>query len=253
MEDADVRSALTAYVTEDEPPIGLSGEAVLAAARASRRRQLTTGVVAAVVVVLALGLAIVVLPRQSEPAGPTCPSASPSETRGQIIDRLSCVISRAVRSLLPADTRFERLTIPGETPPADPFHLIGDEMGTSPREAFFHLGVRVTDSRGTGSVYVLMMPAENAGFSRCSPPNPGELTCAEEQLPQGGLRLVSDRLSGAFSYRATLAGPDARVQFWSNNSGVLEQKDVRLPEQRPEPLLSAAQVRQLALTPGLGL
>jgi hypothetical protein len=42
------------------------------------------------------------------------------------------------------------------------------------------------------------------------------------------------------------------LEFWSNNSGVLAQKDVRLPVQRPEPTLNAAQVRGLALTPGLG-
>ena len=56
----DVRSALTAYVTEGEPPIGLTGDEVLAAARLSRRRYLLTGAVALAVVVLALGLAVVV-------------------------------------------------------------------------------------------------------------------------------------------------------------------------------------------------
>jgi len=245
----DVRTALTAYVTEDEPPLGLSGDAVLSAARRSRRQHLLTGVVALAVVVLALGLAVVVLPHRGSVAGPTCPTVS--DTRTAIVDRLSCVVGNAVRALLPADARLERLTIPGETPPSDVFHLIADPVGDAPREALFHLGVRVTDERGSGSVYVLMLPSGTAGTPRCGRLTTPELRCGIEQLPEGGLMLTTDRSSGALSYRASLSAPWGYVQVWSNNSGVLEQKDVRLPEQRPEPVLTPDQVRRLALTPGL--
>lgn len=245
----DVRSALTAYVTEGEPPIGLSGPEVLSAARRSRRQHLRTGVVAIVVVVLALGLAVVALPHRDPVAVPACPTAT--DTRAAIVDRLSCVVGNAVRSLLPADARVERLTMPGETPPADPFHLIADPMGDAPREALFHLGVRVTDARGAGSVYVLMLPAGASGTPRCGRAATAEIRCGVEQLPEGGLMLTTDRASGALSFRAALSAPWGYLQVWSNNSGVLEQKDVRLPEQRPEPVLTAAQVRQLALTPEL--
>ncbi|MGK3205534.1 hypothetical protein [Amycolatopsis sp. MEPSY49] len=245
----DVRSALTAYVTEGEPPLGLSGEAVLSAARLSRRRHLLTGAAALVVVVLALGLAVVVLPHRDQVAGPPCPTAV--NTRSALVDRLSCVVGKAVRSLLPSDVRITRLTIPGETPPSDPFRLIADPMGGAPREALFHLGVRVTDASGSGSVYVLMYPAPNSAVPRCGRPEVVEISCGVEQLPAGGLMLTTDRTSGALSYRAALSAPWGYVVFWSNNSGVLEQKDVRLPEQRPEPVLTEAQVRELALTPGL--
>ena len=72
----DVRAALTAYVTEGDPPVGLSGDAVLSAARLSRRRHLLTGAVALFVVVLALGLAVVALPHRDPVAGRPCPTAS---------------------------------------------------------------------------------------------------------------------------------------------------------------------------------
>ncbi|MDQ7809284.1 hypothetical protein Q5425_36635 [Amycolatopsis sp. A133] len=212
----EVRSLLTAYVTEDEPPIGLSGAAVLAAARRSRRQHLLTAVVAVAVIVPALGLAVVVLPRRGEVANAPCPAAS--DTRAALVDRLSCVVGRAVRSLLPPDAQITRLTIPGETPPADPFHLIADPAGDAPRDALVHMGVRVTDSRGSGSVYLLIVPSRNSGGPPCE--ERGEILCRTEPAPQGLLWL------------STLRSGD-------------------MPRQRPEPTLTLEQVRQPALTPGL--
>jgi hypothetical protein len=243
----DVRSALAAYVTEDEPPIGLSGVAVLAEARSARRRYLLTGAAALTVVVLALGLAVVVLPHRGEVANRPCPSAS--DTRAQITDRLSCLIGNAVRSMLGPDVRISRLTIPGETPPADPFHLIADPAGDAPRDALFHLGVRVTDDRGTGSVYALIVPSSNSGGPPCDEPE--EILCRREPTPRGLLWLSTLRSGDVLTHRVALAAPAAVVQFSSNNSGTLERAGVRLPGQRPEPVLTLAQVRQLALTPGL--
>ncbi|GLY41701.1 hypothetical protein Amsp01_077240 [Amycolatopsis sp. NBRC 101858] len=242
----DVRTALAAYVTEGEPPLGLSGDAVLSAARLSRRRHLLTGAVALAVVVLALGLAVVVLPHRAEVANRPCPTAS--DTRGALVDRLSCVVGNAVRSLLSPDAQISRLTIPGETPPEDPFHLVADAIGPAPEQALFHMGVRVTDEQGTGSVYVLIVPGGRGG-----PPcgEPGEITCNTEPTPQGVMWSSSLHTGDAVKNRVSLAGPEAQVQFWSTDSGVLEQTGVRLPKQRPEPTLTLEQVRQLALTPGL--
>ncbi|RSM37403.1 hypothetical protein DMA12_36885 [Amycolatopsis balhimycina DSM 5908] len=246
----DVRSVLTAYVTEGEPPIGLSGEEVLSAARLSRRRYLLTGAAALAVVVLALTLAVVVLPHRGQVAGAPCPTAS--DTRAALVDRLSCVVGRAVRALLSPDAQITRLTIPGETPPDDPFHLIADPAGDSPRprDALFHMGVRVTDAQGTGSVYILIVPSANSGGPPCEEPE--EIVCRTEPTPQGLLWLSTLRSGDVLTHRVALAAPDAVVQFWSNNSGVLQQMGVRLPKQRPEPTLTLDQVRQLALTPGLG-
>ncbi|RSD21827.1 hypothetical protein [Amycolatopsis eburnea] len=242
----EVRTLLAAYVTEGEPPLGLSGDTVLAAARASRRRHLLTGAAALAVAVLALALAVVVLPHRGQVADVPCPTAS--DTREALVDRLSCVVGRAVRALLPADARITRLTIPGETPPADPFHLIADPAGDAPREALFHLGVRVTDAAGSGAVYVLMLPG-NAGGPPCG--EVGEVSCRSEQTSAGLLTLSTLRAGDVVTHRVTLSGRGSLVQFWSNNSGVLQQSGVRLPGQRPEPTLTAAQVRLLALTPRL--
>ncbi|WP_370970781.1 hypothetical protein [Amycolatopsis sp. cg9] len=242
----DVRSLLTTYVTEDEPPIGLSGDGVLAAARASRRRHLLTGAAALAVAVLALVLTVVVLPDRGSVANVPCPTAS--DTREALVDRLSCVVGRAVRSLLPAEAQITRLTIPGEIPPADPFHLIADPAGDAPREALFHMGVRVTDAAGSGSVYVLMLPG-NAGGPPCGEPE--EVSCRTEPTPRGVMWLSTLRSGDVTTHRVALAGAGFLVQFWSNDSGVLQQSGVRLPKQREEPTLTPAQVRRLALTPGL--
>lgn len=242
----DVRAALTAYVTEGEPPIGLSGDAVLAAARRSRRRNLLTGAAALAVVILALGLAVVLLPHESEVGGRPCPPASDSDTRAQITDRLSCVVGNAVRSLLGPDARISRLAGPAEP---DPFRLTADPAGDAPRDALFHLGVRVTDARGTGSVYVLIVPGDTGGPA-CH--QPGEISCTVEPTAQGVLWLATLRSGDVVTHRASLSAPGVFVQFSSTNSGVPEGVDVRAPAQRPEPTLTLDQVRRLVLTPGLG-
>ncbi|MFJ1761751.1 hypothetical protein ACIOD2_15625 [Amycolatopsis sp. NPDC088138] len=253
MEDLDVRSALTAYVTEGEPPIGLDGDTILARGRRSRRTRLLVASASVLVVLLALGAAVIALPRQGEIAGPACPSASAGETREQIVDRLSCVVGNAVRSMLPPGAKVERLTIPGETPPADPFHLVADAVGDTPREAVFHMGVRVTDERGSGSVYFTALLGDGGfAMARCGTGVPDQVSCEVEQLKEGGLRKVTESANGVLTYRASLVAPGANIEFSANNSGVLVQKGVRVPVQRPEPALNAAQVRGLALTPGLG-
>ncbi|MER6799933.1 hypothetical protein, partial [Amycolatopsis mediterranei] len=188
-----------------------------------------------------------VLPHRGEVANAPCPTAS--DTRAALVDRLSCVVGRAVRSLLPPDAQITRLTIPGETPPADPFHLIADPAGDAPRDALFHMGVRVTDARGSGSVYILTVPSANSGGPPCEEPE--EILCRKEPTPQGLLWLSTLRSGDILTHRVALATPDAVVQFWSNNSGVLERAGVGLPKQRPEPTLTLEQVRELALTPGL--
>lgn len=244
----DVRTALTAYVTEGEPPIGLSAAEVLAAARLSRRRYLLTGAAALFVVVLALGLAVVVLPHRGPVASRPCPTAS--DTREALVDRLSCVIGNAVRALLPADAQVSRLPMPGEAPADDPFHLTTDPAGDAPRDALFHAGVRVTDARGTGSVSVLLVPSSNSGGPPCSNDS-DEIACRVEPTPQGVLWLSTLRSGDVVTHRVALSAPAAQVQFTSNNSGVPDRMGVHLPKQRPEPALTLAQVRQLALTPGL--
>ncbi|MGW3958777.1 hypothetical protein ACWED2_03075 [Amycolatopsis sp. NPDC005003] len=241
----DIRSVLTTYVTEGEPPIGLSGEEVLSAARLSRRRHLLTGAVAVGVVVLALGLAVVVLPRRAEVADPPCPATS--NTRTAITDRLSCVLEHALRPLLPPDARISRF---GDDGPADPFAFEADPIGEAPREATFRAGVRVTDARGTGSVSVILYSTPNSVTPSCSPDD-DLISCSVEHLPEGTLQLTTDQATGALTHRAALSAPWGYVGVSSNDTGEPERKDLQTPSQRPEPTLTLDQVRRVALTPGL--
>ncbi|MFB9686300.1 hypothetical protein [Amycolatopsis plumensis] len=232
----DVRSALTAYVTEGEPPLGLCGEAVLTAARRSRRQHLLTGAVAVCVVVLALGLAVVVLPSRTLVAGPTCP---PGSTREALAERLSCVLEHALRPLLSPDARLS----PGS------FAVVADPVGTAPREADFRTDIRVTDARGTGSVSVVLYPTPNSATPSCVE---GEwISCSVERLPEGVLQLTTDQSTGALVHRAALSAPWGYVAVSSSDSGEPERKDLQTPSQRPEPVLTLEQVRKVVLTPGL--
>ncbi|MEU0533515.1 hypothetical protein [Amycolatopsis tolypomycina] len=232
----DVRSLLTAYVTEDEPPLGLDGDRVLAAARRSRRQHLLTGAAAVAVVVLALGLAVVVLPNRGPVAGPSCPSGS---TREALVERLSCVVAGAVRPLLAPDARLS----PGS------FAVVADPVGDAPREADFRTHVRVTDARGTGSVTVVLYPTPNSATPSCVPDD--LISCSVERLPQGTLQLTTDQSTGALVHRAALSAPWGYVAVSSSDSGEPERKDLHTPSQRPEPTLTLDQVRQVALTPEL--
>ena len=240
----DVRSLLTAYVTQDEPPIALSGDAVLAAARRSRRQHLLTGVVAVCVVVLALGLAVVVLPQRGPVAGPSCPSGS---SRSALVERLSCVVGHAVRALLPPDARVSRL---GSEGPSDPFTVVADPVSEIPREAIFRTDIRVTDARGSGSVSVVLYPTPNSVRPSCFPDD-DLISCSVEQVPEGTLQLTSSQSTGALTHQAALSAPWGYVRVFSSDSGEPERKDLQTPSQRPEPVLTPAQVRELALTPGL--
>ena len=257
MEDLDIRSALSSYVTEDEPPIGLSGDAVLAAARRLRRRRLVAAAGgSAVVLVTAVTLAVggpgqqappVGGPGQPPVAGTACAVKSASETPEQVRARLTCVIGDAVRSRLSPSAKIERLTVPGETPPGDPFRpaATGDSM--------YQLGVRVTDQSGAGAVYVQLIAVDGLSVPRCtevSPPNPD--SCGVSQLSQGALQSVTYRRDGLLTYEARLTAPGWLAVVTTNNSGVLRHNPAdAVAVQRPLPPLTADQAADVVLTRGL--
>jgi hypothetical protein len=250
MEDLDVRSALSSYVTEDEPPIGLSGAAVLAAGRRSRRRRLVAATGGAVVVlVAAVTLAVSGPGRQAPPptAGTACAVKSTGATPSEIRTRLACVIGDAVRSRLSPSAKIERLTIPGETAPTDPFlpAVTGDSM--------YQLGVRVTDQHGAGAVYVQLIAVDGLSVPRCTevtPPNPDG--CWVSQLSQGALQTVTYRRGGLVTYEARLSAPGWLAVVTTNNSGVLRHDPAgAVAVQSPLPPLTAEQTADVVLTRGL--
>ncbi|MFC3447941.1 hypothetical protein [Amycolatopsis speibonae] len=258
MDDLEVRSALNTYVLEAEPPIGLTGEAVLAAGRRSRRRRLTTAVAgAALAVVAAIGAtyAIATPVPVSDVVGSTCKPKSAVETPEQTKLRLSCVVSAAVRSRIAPGKRIERLTIPGEIPPADPFLLIADPIEDQGSGRFiYHMGVRVSDEHGAGSVYVKLLPFPGTMAYDCkdeSTPKPEK--CSAHQYPRGLLTEVTYRNDkGLVLHAATLTTPKYILIVAANNSGVLTKGDgLNDPVDSPAPPVTEAEVRDMALTDGL--
>jgi hypothetical protein len=250
MEDLDIRSALSSYVTEDEPPIGLSGAAVLAVGRRSRRRRLAAAAGGSVVVLaVAVTLAVSGLGQQAPPpvAETACAAKSATETPEQVRTRLTCVIGDAVRSRLSPSAKIERLTIPGEIPSGDPFRpaATGDSM--------YQLGVRVTDQHGVGAVYVQLIAADGLSVPRCTevrPPNPD--SCQVSQLSQGALQSVTYRRDGLVTYEARLTAPGWLALVTTNNSGVLRHDPAdAVAVQSPLPPLTAEQAADVVLTRGL--
>ncbi|MFK0248749.1 hypothetical protein ACIQUM_28990 [Amycolatopsis azurea] len=259
MDDLDVRSALTEYVTGAEPPIGLTEDGVLAAGRRSRRRRLSAGIAgAALAVVAILGATFMVIapPRPDEPvAGDDCGTKFSGETAQQVLTRLSCVVGAAVRSRLAPGVRIERITIPGEVPPADPFLLQSLRAGeTDGAPMLYFLGVRVSDERGTGAVYVRISPPPGYGMANCGARDlPKSDSCAKRQIAEGDLmELASRNDEGLITQTTRLYRSSVTITVITNNTGVLDSGEgAALPVQRAEPTLTPAQLQEIAVNPGL--
>ncbi|KFU78190.1 hypothetical protein SAMN04489729_2835 [Amycolatopsis lurida] len=226
MEDQDVRSALKEYVTEAEPPVGLTGDGVLAAGRRSRRRRLTT-VVAAVALAAAgfpAGTAIIALPERNEPAAASpCGAKSPEETTEAAKARLSCVLEATVRArvTLGSDTPFDLKAIP-----------IGQGNG-------YHLVYPVRD----GSLSVTVLPNNGTLLSTgtaCRRLNPAPATCSASLIDGGTLvETTTKENDGHVTYGAAYQTGTAIVEVSADGGD------------NARPPLSEAQVREIALTPGL--
>ncbi|WP_340685495.1 hypothetical protein LCL61_03580 [Amycolatopsis coloradensis] len=226
MEDQDVRSALKEYVTEAEPPVGLTGDGVLAAGRRSRRRRLTT-VVASVALAAAgfpAGTAIIALPDRNEPAAASpCGAKSPEETTEAAKARLSCVLEATVRArvTLGSDTRFDLQAIP-------------IDKGN---------GYRLVYPVRDGSLSVTVLPNNGTLLSTgvaCRRLDPVPATCSASLIDGGTLiETTTGEKDGHLSYGAAYQTGTAIVEV-STDGG-----------DNTRPPLSEAQVREIALTPGL--
>lgn len=226
MEDQDVRSALKEYVTEAEPPVGLTGDGVLAAGRRSRRRRLTT--VVAVVALAAAGFpagtAIIALPDRNEPAAASpCGTKSPEETTEAAKARLSCVLEATVRA---------RVTLGSDTP----FDLKAIPIG---KASAYHLVYPVHD----GAMSVTLHPNDGALLSTglaCRNLDPAPATCSASLIDGGTLvETTTMEKDGHLTYGATYHTERAIVEITTDGG------------KNAQPPLSEAQIREIALTPGL--
>ncbi|SEP52623.1 RNA polymerase sigma factor [Amycolatopsis saalfeldensis] len=91
--------------------------------------------------------------------------------------RLACVIGDAVRSRLSSSAKIERLTIPGETPSADPF------LPAATGDSTYQLGVRVTDQHGAGAVYVQLLAVVTTNNSGVLRRDPADAVAVQSPLP----------------------------------------------------------------------
>jgi len=225
MEDQDVRSALKEYVTEAEPPIGLTGDDVLAKGRRSRRRRLTTVVGAAALATGFLaGTALVALPDRQEPAATSpCGEKPPEETTEAAKARLSCVIETAIRTRVPlgSDTPIELKAIP----------------------------------IGKGSGYLLVHPVHGGSLSVSVMPNDGTLLStglACQRLEPAPATCSASLIDGGTLVETTTKEKDGRLAY-----GAAYQTETAIVEvsteggENAQPPLSEAQLREIALTPGL--
>lgn len=263
MDDLDVRSALTEYVTESEPQIWLTGDSVLAAGRRSRRRRLSAaGIAGAAFAVVAILGATSVMTTPSPPPQPAkpvpgdrCGTRTPGETAQQVLTRLSCTVDTSVRSRVTPGARIDRLTLPDEIPPSDPFLLTAkqvEEQGTV--STHYYLEVRVSDDRGAGSVLVrILSPAYNAVPSCEDATIPQRASCSSRQIAQGVLRETTDRNEEGLIFRTTqLTMPTGTIYLITSNTGVVESGDgIYLPVERTEPPLTSKQLEEIATMPGL--
>ncbi|MEU3622241.1 hypothetical protein BS329_33440 [Amycolatopsis coloradensis] len=241
MEDQDVRSALQEHVSEAEPPIGLTGKGVLAAGRRSRRRRLTTAVAVAAVAAagIPMGIVSVAYPDRSEPAATSpCGEKSPEESPEAAKVRLSCLLERAIRAYVT---------------PADPLRL---EAYPTPGKMLYLLSSDVGDR--TGSVFVELVTNDGTLLSAgtaCEVQVPAPTTCSASLIRGGTLVESTTKKPGSpgfVFYQAAYRTEQAIVSITSSNSteaSTDERPDP--PAQRELPPLSEAQLREIALTPGL--
>jgi len=266
MDDLDVRSALAEYVTETEPPLGLTGDDVLTAGRRSRRHRLSAAGIAsaAFAVVAILGVASLLTtpvppPSPPQPAKPVpvarCGERVTGETTQQVVARLTCVIGTAVRARVAPEAQIENLPQPGATPPSDPFHLTAKrteengEVGT-----VYYMDVRVSDDRGAGSVHFRVIPPFVHLMTSCDDRTiPKTASCSAHQLSEGPLRETADRNAEGMVVLTTLIRTSAgTIYIAAENTGVVATGDgVHRPVQRAEPPLTSAQLQEIVTMPGL--
>jgi hypothetical protein len=271
MQEAEVRDALTAYVRDGEPAMGLTADAVLTAGRRSRRARRLAGFTGAGLVAALVGTGVAVVSGSSggtdfTAAGP-CPFAPGSRPAGAIAaDRpltpelvewatrsLTCHLNDEVPRLLPT-ARYAQ--VPGA--PAGP--LLAFSLGGAPP-----FGNRVDamalirDAEGTGdlTVSVGVVDRSAAAEEKESCRSEKAAKCTVQKGPNGETVLLGterDPLPAGNPRNFVVRVYRGHSEIYVQASNTDRQSDGRGPvPTRPQPVLSADQTVQLALSPELYL
>lgn len=273
MQEAEVRHALKAYVSDGEPVLGLTAEAVLTAGRRSRRTRRLAGFAGAGLSAALAGTVVLVVSGGSSTgadfaAAGRCPSPPGPRPSGVVeADRplppelaewaaasLTCHLAEEVPQMLPA-ARYAQ--VPGA--PAGP--LLGFSRGGAPP-----WGTRVDalalirDPEGTGDLTVTVGVVDRSAGARAEDGCRRETAaqCTVQQGPNGETVLVSTEADGTPA--AEPRNVVVRVYRGHNEISVQASNTDRQSvaggppvATRPAPVLSANQALQLALSPGLYL
>jgi hypothetical protein len=271
MPDTSLQAALRAFVSEDEPPMGLTSGEVLATGRRLRRRYRLAAVGGATVAVALAVTGAVVVPQSLRPAQPTfaalarCPSPPGDRPAGTVdaaqpfsapmaawaVDSVTCALADVVPRLLP-HARFAAL--PGGQ--AGP--LVGYTLGGKPPWANRADAIALVHDRyGTGylnvSVAVSSAADAQAAATSCEQNPP----CTVRQ-PGPGITLVVSETVPASPRDPHLIGvdvyhgrTDVHVQLDNTDMQSADGKPPR--PTRDQPVLTTDQAADLALSPGLYL
>jgi hypothetical protein len=270
MQETTVGEALRVYVSVDEPPLGLTSEGMLAAGRRSRRNRRLAGAAVAVLAVALLGGAVVVSVGASAspqyaavaecpyPAGPRPPEpvAADQPLAPGVLEwaktRLTCHLVEALPRLLP---QAQYAQVPGA--PAGP--LVGYSHGGEPP-----FGNRVDavalirDAKGTGDLLVTVAVTDSSAAvdatDECRTAT--SFTCIVQKGPNGEAVLISTENEA----EAAHSPPTWVVRVYRGQTAVTVEISTTAREPvdgeppgstRPEPLLTADQALDLALSPEL--
>ncbi|GAA2626934.1 hypothetical protein [Paractinoplanes durhamensis] len=273
MQEADVQEALKAYVTDGEPAMGLTADGVLKAGRRSRRARRLAGVAGAGLAAVLAGVAAVGVWGGS-PDGPEymaadpCPVPPGARPAGVIAGdqplspnlvawattSVTCYLNAEVPRLLPTATYAQ---VPGaQAGPLMGFNLGGQPPWGNRVDAL----ALIRDAKGVGDLTVNVGVVDESVAAQAEAECRGDTVakCTVMSGPKGSTVLLGTEPDG------TPAGEPKNwvVRVYRGHSEIYvqvsntdrQEKDGAAPvATRPEPVLSADQAVQLALSPELYL
>ncbi|MEU4238293.1 hypothetical protein [Actinoplanes sp. NPDC026619] len=272
MQEAEVRTALTAYATDGEPPMGLTADGVLTAGRRSRRARRLAAFAGAGVAAALVGVAAVVVygggaGGEDFVAADPCPVRPGARPAGEIsadqalspnlvawaTTSLTCRLNDEVPRLLP-HARYA----PAPGVQAGP--LIGFTIGGEPpwgnRVDSISL---IRDDQGTGDLTVTVGVVKRSAGAEAKAGCLQETVsqCSVEKGPHGEIVLFDTELADpspdnprnniVYVYRG-----QTEVMVQASNTD-RRAADGAPAATRPQPVLSKEQVIELALSPELYL
>ncbi|SDX75697.1 hypothetical protein SAMN05421504_103725 [Amycolatopsis xylanica] len=266
MEENDLRAALRAYVTTDEPPIGLAESTVVRAGKRAKRRHAFAAIGSAVVLIVAMvtGGAIVLpklhstVPVAEHPielaTKAPCPENRADETDEEGRVRLTCVLSFLLRQFFPSNVRLEREWEGQTWPPGDdPLALNVGNLGFG---ASYALHLNIIDEQGLASIIVEIRqgnPHRGGLPGWCSLGQGIDPECEERVGPRNGNLVFTRSRSGqdALYLRATFETDDTYVSMTSGNAKESNFLHSNLPPSRVMPYFDHRQMEAIITAPDL--